>query len=113
MVGPITSLNHDFLAIVEVRHYVPLHRRAAIRTQIEGLLHEAQIFPTESSDHPLDIGIFGFTDAFIRDTAIATPLELEDEDLLITFVPHNEALNRRSTTFGPDVWIMYFGFPYD
>ena len=49
----------------------------------------------------------------MRDTAIASPLELEDEDLLITFVPHNEALNRRSTTFGPELWIMYFGFPYD
>ena len=47
VVGPITSLNHDFLAIVEVRHYVPLHRRAAIRTQIEGFLDDAKIFTTE------------------------------------------------------------------
>ena len=52
-------------------------------------------------------------DSFIRDTAVATPLELEDEDLLITFVPHHEALNHRTTTFDPEIWLMYFGFPYD
>ncbi|KAE8766548.1 hypothetical protein D1007_62204 [Hordeum vulgare] len=45
--GPITSLNHDFLAIMEVHHYVPLHRRAAIRTQIEEFLDEDKIFTTE------------------------------------------------------------------
>ena len=59
------------------------------------------------------MGIFGFVDSFIRDTAVATPIELEDEDLLISFVPHHEALNRRTTTFGPEIWLMYFGFPYD
>lgn len=47
------------------------------------------------------------------DTAVNTPIELEDEDLLINFVPHNEALNRRTTTFVPEVWLMFFGFPYD
>ena len=49
----------------------------------------------------------------MRDTAVNTPIELEDEDLLITFVPHNEALNRCTTTFGPAIWLMYFGSPYD
>ena len=52
-------------------------------------------------------------DSFQRETAVNTPLELEDEDLLITFVRHNEALNRRTTSFGPEVWLMMFGFPYD
>ena len=113
VVGPIPPLNHDFLAVAEASHYVPLHRRAAIRTMVEGLLHESQLFTTESSDHPFGIGLFGFVDSFMRDTAIATPLELEEEDLLITFVPHNEALNRRTTSFGPEVWLMFFGFPYD
>ena len=62
VVGPIVPLNHDFLAIAEASHYVPLHRRAAIRTMVEGLLHESQLFTTESSDHPFGIGIFGFVD---------------------------------------------------
>ena len=113
VVGPIAPLNHDFLAIAASSHYVPLHRRAIIRHAVRGLLHEAQLFTTEVSDHPFGIGIFGFPDSFIRDTAVATPLELEDKDLLITFVPHNEALNRRTTSFGPKIWLMYFGFPYD
>ena len=77
------------------------------------MLHEAQLFTTEVSDHPFGIGIFGFVDTFIRDTAVATPFELEDEDLLVSFVPHHESLNRHTTSFGPEVWLMYFGFPYD
>ena len=52
-------------------------------------------------------------DSFIRDTDVATPLELQDEDLLITSVPRHEALNRRTTTFVPEILLMYFGFPYD
>ena len=103
VVGPIPLLNHDYLAIAETSTYVPLHHRAAVRQAVHGLLQEAQLFTTEVSDHPFGIGIFGFVDSFICDTAVATPLELEDEDLLVTFVPHNEALNRRSTTFGPEI----------
>ena len=103
----------SFLAIAEASEYVPLHRRATVRHRITTLLQESQLFTTEVSDHPLGVGIFGFVDSFMRDNAVNTPLELEDEDLLITFVPHNEALNRRTTTFGPAVWLMYFGFPYD
>ena len=49
----------------------------------------------------------------MRDTAVNTPVELEDEDLLVSFVPHNEALNRRTTSFVPEVWLMLFGFLYD
>lgn len=113
LVGPIPPLNHDYLAIAESSHYIPLHRRAAIRNMVQGLLHEAHLFTTEASDHPFGFGIFGFVDSFIRDTAVATPIELEEEDLLITFVPHNEALNRCTTTIGPEIWMMYFGFPYD
>ena len=88
VVGPIPPLNHDFLAIAEASSYVPLHHRAAVREAVLGLLHEAQLFTTKASDRPFGIGIFGFVDSFIRDTAVATPLELEDEDLLITFVPN-------------------------
>ena len=113
VVGPIPPLNQDYLAIAETSAYVPLHRRAAVRQAVHGMLQEAQLFTTEVSDHPFGIGIFGFADSFIRDTAVATPLELEDEDMLVTFVPHNEALNRRSTTFGPEISLMFFGFPYD
>lgn len=52
-------------------------------------------------------------DSFIRDSAVATPLALDEDDLVINFVPHNAALNMRLTTFGPAIWLMYFGFPYD
>ena len=113
VVGPIALLNHDYLAIAESSQYMPLHCRAIIRNQIVTMLHEMQLFTTEVSDHPFGIGIFGFTDSLMRDTAVNTPIELEEEDLLVTFVPHNEALNRRTTSFGPEVWLMFFGFPYD
>lgn len=112
VVSPIPPLNHDFLAIIETSAYVPLHRRAAMSNTVVGLLHESQLLTTEVSDHPFGIGIFGFVDSFMWDTAVATPIELEDEDLLITFVPHNEALNRRTTSIGPEVWLMFFGFTY-
>ena len=75
VVGPIAPLSHEFLAIAETSHYVPLHRRSAIRGQITALLHESQLFTTEVSDHPFGIGIFGFTDSFMRDTAVNTPIE--------------------------------------
>ena len=113
VVGPIAPLSHEFLAIAETSHYVPLHRRSGIRDQITALLHESQLYTTEVSDHLFGIGIFGFVDSFLRDTSVNTPIELEEEDLLVTFVPHNEALNRRTTSFGPEVWLMFFGFPYD
>ena len=41
VVGPIPPLNHDFLAIAEASHYVPLHHRVATRATVEGLLHES------------------------------------------------------------------------
>ena len=91
VVRPIPWLNHVFLTVAEASAYVPLHRRTAIRNMVQGLLHESQLFTTEVSDHPLGIGIFGFADSFLRDSAVNTPLELEEEDLLITFVPHKEA----------------------
>ena len=101
------------MAIEETIYYVHLHIRDLIINQIVTLLHEAQLFTTEISDHPFGIGVFGFIDSFLRDTAVATTFELEEEDLLVTFVPHNEALNRRTTSLGPQVWLMFFGFPYD
>ena len=113
VVDPIAPLSHEFLAIAEAGAYVPLHHRAVVCNQIVALLHESQLFTTKVSDYPLGIGIFGFVDSFLRDTAVNTQLELEEEDLLITFVPHHEALNRRTTSFGPEVWLMMFGFPYD
>ena len=113
VVGPIPPLNHDFVAVAEASAYVPLHRHAAIRNMVQGLLHEFQLFTTESSDQPFGIGIFGFVEPFIRDTAVATTFQLDDEDLVISFVPHNAALNMRLTTYGPEVWLLYFGFPYD
>ena len=101
VVGPIAPLSHEYLAIAEASEYVPLHRRATVRNQVTNLLQESQLFTTKVSDHPFGIGLFGFVDSFMRDTAVNTPLELEDEDLLITFVPHNEALNHRVSPFGP------------
>ena len=46
VVGPIPPLNHNFLAIAETTHYVPLHRRAIIRHAVRGLLLAAQLFST-------------------------------------------------------------------
>ena len=94
VVGPIAPLSHEFLAIAEASEYVPLHHRATVRHWITTLFQESQPFTTEVSDHPLGVGIFGVVDSFMRDTDVNTPLEFEDEDLLITFVSHNAALNR-------------------
>ena len=69
------------------------------------LLHEARLFTTEVSDHPFGIGVFGFTDLFMRDTTVATSFELEDEDLLLTFVPHNEALTVIPPRLADVFWI--------
>ena len=113
VVRPIAPLSHEMLDIAEASAYVSRHRRATIRNQIIHLHQEFQLFTTEVSDYPFGIGVFGFVDSFQRDSAVNTPPELEEEDLLITFVPHNEALNRRTSSFGPKVWLMMFGFPYD
>lgn len=117
VINPNPPLCHDFLAIMEVDHFVPFHRKAALRHTIESLLHESHYFPTEVDDHPLGIGIFGYVDSVARDVVVGTTFELdEDEDNLhtvISFVPHDAAINMRRTTYGPQIWLLYIGFPND
>ena len=117
VVGPIPPLRHDFLAIAEANRDIPFHRKAALRHIIEGLLHESEFFPTEVGDHPLGVGIFGFPNTLIRDAVVGTTFELDeeefDEPVVISFVPHDAALNMRLTSFGPEIWLLYIGFPYD
>ena len=61
VVSPTPPLRHAFLAIAEVNRFVPFHHKAALRHTIEGLLHESHYFPSEVTDHPLGIGLFGFS----------------------------------------------------
>ena len=53
----------------------------------------------------------------VWDAVVGTTSELDedeaDEHTVISFVPHDVALNMRLTTFGPEVWLLYIGFPYD
>ena len=117
VIGPVPPLRHDFLAIAEADRVIPFHRKAALRHIIEGLLHESEFFPTEAGDHPLGVGIFGFTDTIVRDAVVGTTFEIDedefDEHVVISFVPHDAALNMRITSFGPEIWLLYIGFPYD
>lgn len=117
-VHPVPSLNHDFLVIAEVNRHVPFHQKAALRQVITGLLHESNFIPTEIDDHPLGIAIYGFEDPLMHDNVVGTTFEIDaevegDMNTIVSFVPHDEALNMRLTTLGPDVWILYVGFPYD
>ena len=117
-VHPVPPLNHDFLAIAEVNRHVPHHQKAALREVITGLLHESHFFPSEVDDHPLGIAIFGFANPLVRDNVVGITFEIDaevegDMNTIVSFVPHDEALNMRLTTYGPAVWILYVGFPYD
>lgn len=112
-VNPIPPLNNNFLAIAEASRFVPLYLRAGLRETIEGLLHESGLLMMEVSDHPLGIGMFAYADSFIRDTAVNTMFQLDDEELVISFVRHKAALNMCKTTYGPEVWLLYIGFPDD
>ena len=117
VVSAVPPLRHDFLAIAEANRFIPKHQKAALRDNIQGLLHESHFFPTEVKDHPLGIDIFGFDDSLIRDSVVGTTFELDEfqaeEHIVISFVPHDAALNMHLTTFGPEIWILYVGFPYD
>ena len=117
VVGPIPPLRHDFLAIAEANRFIPQHQKEALRDTIQGLLHESHYFPIEISDHPLGVGIFGFVNSVVRDTVVGTTFELDEfqaeEHIVISFVPHDAALNMRLTTYGPQVWLLYIGFPHD
>ena len=112
-VNPIPPLNNNFLAIAEASRFVPLHLREDLRNTIEGLLHESFHHTIESSDHPLGVGMFAFANSFIRNTAVNTTFQLDDEDLVISFVRHNAALNMCNTTYGPELSLMYIGFSDD
>ena len=117
-VHPVPPLNHEFLTISDVNRHVPFHHKAALRQVITGLLHESNFVPTEIDDHPLGIAIYGFPSPLMRDNVVGTTFELDAEEegdmnTVVSFVPHDEALNMRLTTFGPDVWILYIGFPQD
>ena len=107
VVSAVPPLRHDFLAIAEANKFIPQHQKEALRDTIQGLLHESHFFPTEVEDHPLGIGIFGFDDSLVRDTVVGTTFELDemqaDEHTVISFVPHDAALNMRLTTFGPEI----------
>ena len=118
MVGsPTPPLRHDFLAMVEVNCFGPFHQKGALHHTIEGLLHESQFFPSEVADHPLGVGVFGFASSLVRDAVVGTTFELDENEVaehtIISFVPHDAALNMRLTSFGPEVWILFVGFPYD
>ena len=117
VVSPVLPLHHDFLAIVEVNRFVPDHQKALLRHTIEGLLHESNFSPTEVDDYPLGIGIFGFMDSVVRDAVVGTTFELDEDDdnqgTIVSFVPHNAAINMCQTSFGTQVWLLYIGFPHD
>ena len=96
----VPPLNHDFLAIAEVNGHVPHHQKAALREVITGLLHESHFFPSEVDDHPLGIAIFGFANPLVRDNVVGTTFEIDakvegDMNTIVSFVPHDEALNMR------------------
>ena len=103
-VSAIPPLRHDFLAIAEANRFIPFHQKPDLRNIIEGLLHESNFFPIEVDDYLLGIVMFGFADLVIRDTVVGTTFELdEDEDNLnsvVSFVPHDAAINMRQTSFG-------------
>ena len=84
---------------------------------IEGLLHESNFFPTEVDDYPLGIGTFGFVDYVVRDAVVGTTFELDEDDenmnTVVSFVPHDAAINMRMTSYGPQIWLLYVGFPHD
>ena len=112
-VNPIPPLNNSFLVIAQASRFVPLHLWEGPRNTIEGLLHESGLHTTDSSEHPLGVGMYAFANSFIRDTTVNTTFQLDDEDLVVSFVRHNAALDMRNTTYGPEVWLMYIGFPDD
>lgn len=43
--------------------------------------------------------------------------ELDEDDdnqgTVVSFIPHDAAINMRQTCFGPQVWLLYIGFPHD
>lgn len=118
VVHPVPPLNHDFLAVAEVNRHVPFHQKAALRQIITGLLHESHFFPSEIDDYPLGIAIYGFEDPLTRDNVVGTTFEIDAEVegemyTVVSFVPHNSALNMRLTSYGPEIWLLYIGFPHD
>lgn len=117
VIGPNPPLRHDYLAIAEVNRFVPFHHKADLRHTIEGLLHEFNFFPTEVDDYPLGIDIFGFVDSAVRDAVVGTTFELDEDyenmNIVVSFVPHDAAINMRMTSYGPHIWLLYTGFPHD
>lgn len=117
VITAMPPLRHYFLAIAEAVRFIPFHQKEGLRDTIQGLLHDSHFLPTKVEDHPLGVGIFGFADSMVRDAVVGTKIELDEfqaeEHTVISFVPHDVFLNMRSTTFGPEVWLLYIGFPYD
>ena len=67
------------------------------------------------NDYPLGIAIFRFPDSVIRDVVVGTTFELDEDEenlnTIVSFVPHDAAINMMLTTYGPQVWLLYIGFP--
>lgn len=113
VVHPVPPLNHEYLAIAETNRFIPIQQCEELRGIIEGLLHEAEIHPVEEIGHPLGIGMFTFVDSFARDQAVGTTFDLDDNETVVSFVPHDVAINMCLSTFGPVLWLLYIGFPDD
>ena len=59
-----------------------------------------------------------FANPLVRDNVVGTTFEIDadvkgDMNTVVSFVPHDEALNMRLTSSGPSILILYVGFPYD
>ena len=60
----------------------------------------------------MGLGVYTFADTLAMDTVMGHTFTIE-EDLVVTFVKHDSARNRRLVAFAREIWILFLDFPLD
>ena len=117
MVVDDPPLSHERYAIVTAVPPVPDHQKQLVLDEVVRIMVEDFHLEVPGAYvYPIGVGMVAFANVVLRDQFIQeSPHQLDpvDEEMPFSFVPHDEALNMRLTTYGPAVWILYVGFPYD
>jgi hypothetical protein len=103
----------EYAIVVADREVADLERPALLNTLVNRMRYNHNIDVQNVRSSPFGIGLFRFGSVLVRDTMVEGHGFQVDEATRVTFVRHDEALNRRLAPIGQERWVLFLGFPLD
>jgi hypothetical protein len=103
----------EYAIAVADREVADLERPALLNTLVTRMTYNHNIDVQNVRSSPFGIGLFRFGSVLVRDTMVEGHGFQVDEATRVTFVRHDEALNRRLAPIGQERWVLFLGFPLD